>query len=91
MPVVDEKDPKLRICAPRHRKGAICPRGTACSFIHETDVGKWPATTFERWAKLVNETDQLAWNPELVSPTQLKSKYVKSPSHINAPTATPKK
>ncbi len=91
MPVVDEKDPKLRICAPRHRKGAICPRGTACSFIHETDVGKWPATTFERWAKLVNETDQLAWNPELVSPTQLKSKYVKSPSHINATTATPKK
>jgi hypothetical protein len=82
MPVVDEKDPKLRICAPRHRKGAICPRGAACSFIHETNVDKWPATTFERWAKLVNETDQLAWNPELVSPAQLKTKYVKSPNQV---------
>lgn len=87
MPVVDEKDPKLRICAPRHRKGAICPRGAACSFIHETNVDKWPATTFERWAKLVNETDQLAWNPELVSPAQLKTKYVKSPNQVTVASA----
>ena len=87
MPVVDEKDPKLRICAPRRRKGAICPRGAACSFIHETNVDKWPATTFERWAKLVNETDQLAWNPELVSPTQLKTKYVKNPNQVTVTSA----
>ena len=82
MPVVDKKDPKLHICAPCHRNGAICLHGAACSFIHETNVDKWPATTFERWAKLVNETDQLAWNPEIVSPAQLKTKYIQSPNKV---------
>ena len=82
MSVVDKKDPKLRICAPHHCKGAIHPRGAVCSFIHETNVEKWPATTFEHWAKLVNETDQLARNLELVSPAQLKAKYVKSSNQV---------
>ena len=48
MPVVDKNDTKLRICAPCHHKGAICP--CACSFIHETNVEKCPATAFECWA-----------------------------------------
>jgi len=68
-------------------KGAIRPRGAACSFIYETNVDKGPATTFECWAKLVNETDQLAWNSELVSPVQLKTKYVESPNKVTVASA----
>ena len=61
MPMVDEDDPKKRICAAHHRDGVMCSRKT-CPMIHELDPTKWAPETLKKWSALIEATDSMSWH-----------------------------
>ena len=58
----------------------ILMHGTEVSNMKYSLLWRTAYVTFNCWTKLVKETDKWALNPELISPSQLKTKCVKSPS-----------
>ena len=77
MPTVNEANPSLRICAARQRVGRHCPRGSTCLMIHDTDITRWPDTTFAKWAALVDKTPALDWNRKVVDSAKLSARTAK--------------
>jgi hypothetical protein len=71
MPTVNETNLSLRLCAARQRVGRHCPRGASCMMIHDTDITKWPDTTFAKRAALVDRTPTLDWNRKVVDPAKV--------------------
>ena len=61
MPIVEEADPKKRICAAHHREGVICSRKN-CPLVHELDPTKWDAAVLKKWNELIESTDGMSWH-----------------------------
>jgi hypothetical protein len=57
--------------------------------IHNTDITKWPDTTFAKWAALVNRTPALNWNKKVVNPAKVSACSAKlSTSYLNNASAS---
>ena len=77
MPLVNEANPALCLCASPHCDGKHCPRGISCKMIHNLDITKWPDTTFAHWSTLVEQTPALEWNHKVVDPVKLSARSAK--------------
>ena len=77
MPTVNESNPSLHICAARQCVGRHCPRSTSCPMIHDTDIAKWPNTTFAKWAALVDKTPALDWNCKVINLAKISAHAAK--------------
>jgi hypothetical protein len=74
MPTINESNLSLRLCTARQRVGRHCPRSTSCMMIHDTDITKWPDTTFVQWAALVDKMTTLNWNRKVVHPAKVSAR-----------------
>lgn len=61
MPMINETNPKKRVCTAHHREGVICSR-KSCPMIHELDPTKWAPATLKKWHGLIEATEGMHWH-----------------------------
>ena len=71
MPLVNEANPALCLCASRHCVGRYCPCSMDCKMIHDLDITKWPDATFAKWSALIDQAHALEWNRKVVNPAKV--------------------
>ena len=71
MPMIDEADPKKRMCGGFHRDGVIC-RHPNCPMRHELDPTKWEPTCLKKWNDLIEATSAMSWH-DSVDVAKIKS------------------
>ena len=59
--MVDEADPKKRICTAHHCEGVICSRKN-CPMVHELEPTKWDPAVLKKWHELIEATDGMSWH-----------------------------
>ena len=52
--------------------------------IHDTDISKWPDSTFAKWLAPINKTPTLVWNWKVVNPTKVSARIAKRSASLLA-------
>jgi hypothetical protein len=71
MPLVNEANPAMQLCAACQHVGCNCPRRATCKRIHDLDISKWLDITFAKWAALADEMPTLDWNCKVINPVKV--------------------